>query len=304
MSLSISKSNLKYYITTKYVTFCSPAMSEGRAANKSISQREIAVCESEGSPEVSVCFASEPEQNAIYRSEIDLSLVFFFYFFGQAVIEIFRKNSISAHLIQMRTFNYSGEMYESIRGKVSHLTPEYAVLEVGGIGYKIYIPVNLYTSVLQSGAEFQLFTSLVVREDDMKLFGFISRKDRELFELITSISGIGAKTAISIIGHIPIHDLHMAIETKNIPKLCKIPGIGKKSAERLTLELKDRIKIDTALPIKTGLHHELLSDASLALIRLGYNQKAVEAALKKAMDSASEEPPNLPRLITSALKHI
>ncbi len=195
-------------------------------------------------------------------------------------------------------------MYESIRGRVSHLTPEYAVVEVGGIGYKIYIPVNLYTSVLESGSDCQLFTSLVVREDDLLLFGFISRKDRELFELITSISGIGAKTAISIIGHIPLNDLYTAIETKNIPKLCKIPGIGKKSAERLTLELKDRIKLDSSLPLPKNVHHDLLSDASLALIRLGYNQKAVETALKKAMDSTLEESPNLPRLITSALKHI
>ena len=195
-------------------------------------------------------------------------------------------------------------MYESIKGLVSYLTPEYAVIEVAGIGYKVHIPVNLFTVVLQAGMECQLFTSLVVREDDMKLFGFISRKDRELFELLTSISGIGAKTSLSIIGHISVNDLHEAIETKNTALLCKIPGIGKKSAERLTLELKDRIKPDTAVKIVRGAHHELISDATLALIRLGYNQKIAENAIKKAMDSVLDENIGLPRLITAALKNV
>ena len=195
-------------------------------------------------------------------------------------------------------------MYESIKGLVAHITPEYAVIEVCGIGYKIHIPVNLFTTVLQAGMTCQLFTSLVVREDDMKLFGFISRNDRELFELLTSISGIGAKTSLSIIGHITVNDLHEAIETKNTLLLCKIPGIGKKSAERLTLELQGRIKPDTTIKVQKGVHHELMSDACLALIRLGYNQKVAETAIKKAMDSATEEILGLPRLITSALKNI
>lgn len=195
-------------------------------------------------------------------------------------------------------------MYESIKGLVSHITPEYAVIDVGGIGYKIYIPVNLFTTILQTGMICQLFTALVVREDDMKLFGFIARKDRELFELLTSISGIGAKTSLSIIGHITVNDLYEAIETKNTTLLCKIPGIGKKSSERLIVELKDRIKPDTTVKIVKGAKSELLSDATLALIRLGYNQKVAESAIKKAMDAASEEILGLPKLITSALKNI
>lgn len=195
-------------------------------------------------------------------------------------------------------------MYDSIRGVITYLTPEYAVIEVGGIGYKIHIPVNLFTSVLHTGKECQLFTALVVREDDMRLFGFNSRKDKELFDLLTSISGIGAKTALSIIGHMPLSDLHGAIETKNITQLCRIPGIGKKSAERMIVELKDRIKPDHSAPIHKSPSHELASDAILALIRLGYNQKVAEAAIKKAMDASSEEILGLPRLITSALKHI
>jgi Holliday junction DNA helicase RuvA len=195
-------------------------------------------------------------------------------------------------------------MYESIKGKVSYLTPEYAVIDVMGVGYKIHIPVNLFTTIIKEGIDCQLFTSLVVREDDMRLFGFISRKERELFELLTSISGIGAKTAVSIIGHMSYEELHMAIESKNIPFLCKIPGIGKKSAERLIVELSGRLKPDTSIKVTKGVHHEVVSDATLALIRLGYNQKVAEAAIKKAMDSASDKNVGLPHLITSALKNI
>ncbi len=195
-------------------------------------------------------------------------------------------------------------MYESIKGKVSYLTPEYAVLEVMGVGYKIHIPVNLFTTIIKEGTDCQLFTSLVVREDDMRLFGFISRKERELFELLTSISGIGAKTALSIIGHMSLEELHTAIETKNTPLLCKIPGIGKKSAERLIVELSGRLKPDTSIKVTKGIHHELISDATLALIRLGYNQKVAETAIKKAMDNASDKNLGLPYLITSALKSI
>src|SRR3989338_3245843 len=114
-------------------------------------------------------------------------------------------------------------MYESIKGLISYLTPEYAVITTQGVGYKILIPVNLFTTVLQTGKETQLFTTLVVREDDIRLFGFISRSDRDLFDLLTSISGIGPKTALSIIGHMSVNDLHSAIETKNISLLCRIP---------------------------------------------------------------------------------
>ena len=191
-------------------------------------------------------------------------------------------------------------MYESIQGLISYLTPEYAVITTNGVGYKILIPVNLFTSLLQTGKETTLFTSLVVREDDIRLFGFISRNDRDLFELLTSISGIGPKTALSIIGHMSLNDLHGAIETHNITLLCKIPGIGKKSAERMIVELKDRLKPDTSLP--KAPQNALTQDATLALIRLGYNQKAAETAIKKAMVGAT--PSDLPKLITLALKNI
>jgi len=189
-------------------------------------------------------------------------------------------------------------MYESIKGMLSYLAPDYAVVNVGGVGYKILIPVNLYTSGLPTNKEVELFTTLVVREDDIRLFGFISRSDRDLFDLLTSISGIGPKTALSIIGHMPINDLHTAIETANTQTLCKIPGIGKKSGERMIIELKGRIKPDSTQP-KTS---PLAQDAALALVRLGYNQKAAEQAIKKVLTESKIS--DLPKLITLSLNQL
>lgn len=195
-------------------------------------------------------------------------------------------------------------MYESIKGVLTYLTPEFAVIEVNDIGYKIYIPINLFTTALHIGKKCELFTSLVVREDDMKLFGFISRKDRDLFELLISISKVGAKTSLSIIGHMSLDELYNAIETKNDTMLCKIPGIGKKSAERLIVELKGRIKPDAATKVPKNFNHDVIEDATCALITLGYNQKIAEQAIKKAMASTKEENIALPKLITAALKNV
>jgi Holliday junction DNA helicase RuvA len=194
-------------------------------------------------------------------------------------------------------------MYETIEGELTYLTPEYGVIETSGIGYKIFIPLNLFTDSLSVGKKVKLYTSLVVREDDMRLFGFQSRKDLELFGLLTSISGIGPKTAITIIGHIDLQDFELSIQTGNIAKLSKIPGIGKKSAERLILELKDKLKGNMTQITTKSLQLEVIEDATLALIRLGYNQKVAENAIQKAINNAKEELA-LAKLITSALKNV
>jgi Holliday junction DNA helicase RuvA len=196
-------------------------------------------------------------------------------------------------------------MYESIEGKLTHLSPEYAVIETNGIGYKIFIPLNLFTNALKLSESVKLFTALIVREDDMRLFGFQTRSDLELFQTLTSISGIGPKTAITIIGHIDLEDFENSIKTANIPKLSKIPGIGKKSAERLILELKDKLKLKKDNSKEKCLTSDLTEDATQALIRLGYNQKIAENAIRKAIESSKDkEPESLAKLITCALKNV
>ena len=192
-------------------------------------------------------------------------------------------------------------MYEYIKGTLVSLSHEFAIIDVGGIAYRIHIPISLYTMAHKEGSELTLYISHIVREDSERLFGFLSRGERDLFEKFLGISGIGAKTALSLIGHMDSGDLKLAIQTGNATLLSRVPGIGKKTAERIIVELSDRIekwKLETSLP--TGVKGDLISDALAALTNLGYSHSHAEKAIKKVIDDNEE----LPQLITSALKHI
>jgi Holliday junction DNA helicase RuvA len=194
-------------------------------------------------------------------------------------------------------------MYEYIKGTLSALYPEYAVIETGGIGYKVYIPINLYTNSLHVGSEILLFLSHIVREDSERLFGFLTKEGRNFFEKLCSISGIGAKTALSLIGHMDNRQLQVAIQTGNIQMLTHIPGIGKKTAERIVVELSDQIgKWKFVQKESSEEPHELFSDAFTALLNLGYNQPQAQKAVQKALDE-SDASLTLSRLITTALRH-
>jgi Holliday junction DNA helicase RuvA len=195
-------------------------------------------------------------------------------------------------------------MYEYIKGTLTALCPEYATVENAFIGYKIYIPINLYTNELKIGSEVLLYLSHIVREDSERLFGFSTKESRNFFEKLCSISGIGAKTALSLIGHMENRQLQVAIQTGNIKLLTHIPGIGKKTAERIVVELGDQIAkwTFTQKSSKEG-PTELFSDAFTALLNLGYNQPQAQKAVQKALDE-SETEFTLSRLITTALRHI
>ena len=195
-------------------------------------------------------------------------------------------------------------MYEYIKGTLTALYPEYAVIETHLIGYKIYIPINLYTNSLQIGKEVQLYLSHMVREDSERLFGFLTKESRNFFEKLCSISGIGAKTALSLIGHMENRQLQVAIQTGNIQLLTHIPGIGKKTAERIVVELSDQInKWNFTQKAPQEGPTELFSDAFTALLNLGYNQPQAQKAVQKALDEGDAQL-TLSRLITTALRHI
>lgn len=196
-------------------------------------------------------------------------------------------------------------MYEYIKGKLTHISPEYFVVEGGAIGYKIFVPINLYTNALKLGSDICLYTSFVVREDSQKLFGFLSKESRNFFEKLCSISGIGARTALSLIGHMDNVQLQLAIQTGNSALLSRVPGIGKKTAERIIVELGDTIqkwKIEQVGTIEGP--PDLISDALAALINLGYNQPQATRALQKAIPKEGEPTLKLAALITKALQHV
>ena len=132
-------------------------------------------------------------------------------------------------------------MIAFIKGKLAHASPASVIVDAGGIGYKIFIPANLYNALPQIGSEVLLQTSFVVRELSQTLYGFLSAHDRDVFEALMGVTGIGPKTALAVIGHLSVHDLQRAIAGHDIMTISKVPGIGKKTAERLIIEMRDKL---------------------------------------------------------------
>ncbi|MBI2742790.1 MAG: Holliday junction branch migration protein RuvA [Chlamydiales bacterium] len=195
-------------------------------------------------------------------------------------------------------------MLEYVRGKLTGSTLEKATVEVGGLGYRFYIPFSTYAKLPPQGQEVLLYVTTIIREDSQRRFGFLSMGERDLFEEFNQISGIGPKTSLSLVGHMDIADLQLAVSQKNATALCKIPGIGKKTAERLVVELKDRLKklsLPSAPTSPSGKKNLMIEDAIAALINLGYPAPRAERAVKTVLDTNGESL-ELSQLITQALK--
>ena len=197
-------------------------------------------------------------------------------------------------------------MYECITGTLKEKDPLRAIVETSGIGYRLSIPLSTYTKLPHTETKVHLYLSEVVREDSHTLYAFMTKEDRDLFEMLLSVSGIGPKTALAIVGHMEGGAFQRAVHTSDIRLLSKLPGIGKKTAERLVLDMRDKFKGPAkkdalkALNLP-GLEPSLESDAVQALIHLGYNpadaQKAVAAV-------HGDEEKDLGLLITKALQKI
>jgi holliday junction DNA helicase RuvA len=189
-------------------------------------------------------------------------------------------------------------MYDYFTGKLVEKGALYVVLEVQGIGYKLHIPLNLVGKLPGVGQPLFLYVSWVVREMSQTLYGFDTKSKRDLFELLLTLSGIGPKTALAIVGYFDPSHLEEAVRIGNSAALVQVPGVGKKTAERLIVDLRDKLKF-ASLPT-TPLSSKV-QDALNALLHLGYSQPQAEHALKKAIDEVSEES-DLSLLISTALK--
>lgn len=198
-------------------------------------------------------------------------------------------------------------MISYLRGTLIENTIEYTVLEVGGIGYKVLTPATVALSLNQTGSEIKLFTYLHVREDILQLYGFLQKEDLNSFELLLSVSGIGPKGALAILSFLSSERLYSAILNEDIGLLSKVPGIGKKTAQRMVLELKDKVKklsIGTDIAQKDeipSLYEEFEDDAIEALIALGYQRNEAVKAVGKAKGL---EYKNSQDLIKGALKEL
>jgi Holliday junction DNA helicase RuvA len=150
----------------------------------------------------------------------------------------------------------------------------------------------------------------VVRELSHALYGFLNEKEKEIFEVLMNISGVGPKLALSLIGHLSLEQMQAAVTKPDLPTLCKVPGVGKKTAERLVVELKDKLSTFTGidpsqLSISLGDSPETkqIQDAMSALINLGYHQSSAQKAVKQSIKDLPEKS-DLAQLITTALKHL
>ena len=197
-------------------------------------------------------------------------------------------------------------MYEFIRGKMVQSIPSKAIVDVGGIGYGLVISLKTFQKLPNIGAEVFFYVSHIVREDGHYLYGFLSLDDKKLFEQLISISGVGPKTAIGILGHVDIGDFQIAIVQGNAALLSKVPGIGKKTSERLIIELKDKfsnISSSGLACLQECREIPSSADAISALINLGYHPLEAQKAIKKVL-SLHEKEPTLSELISGALRSI
>jgi len=198
-------------------------------------------------------------------------------------------------------------MFEYIQGHLAQASPTHVVVDIHGLGYRLCIPFNNFAKLPPLKTQTLFFVSTVIREDSHKLFGFLSQHERDLFEQLVDISGIGPKTALALIGHMELQELQTAIGQGNIAKVCKIPGIGKKTAERLIMEMRDKIfKVMGADSLSEHLPQSetgVIQDAMSALINLGYNSAQAQKAVKAVVQTC-DAPPTLAALITSALRYM
>ncbi|MCC5467680.1 Holliday junction branch migration protein RuvA [Pelosinus baikalensis] len=174
-----------------------------------------------------------------------------------------------------------------VRGTVSHLAVDHCFIDVQGIGYRVFIAQSTRQKITIA-AVVSLFTYMYVREDALMLYGFYTQDEYDLFLQLTSISGIGPKVAMGILSAIDPQQFRLAISQKNIGILTKLPGVGKKTAERVILELKDKIGLITendlnedyisGVSVSTG---DVIEEALQALLALGYNQNEIMPVLKK-----------------------
>jgi len=170
-------------------------------------------------------------------------------------------------------------MIGRLSGTLAEKSPPMVLVDVGGVGYEVYVPMSTFYNLPALGERVLLLTHFVVREDAQVLFGFGTAEERATFRELVKISGVGPRTALSILSGLSVAELAAAVSRQDGGRLVKVPGIGKKTAERLLLELKGKLGPDLALP-SSALVSDAQADITQALQALGYNEREAQAALK------------------------
>jgi Holliday junction DNA helicase RuvA len=199
-------------------------------------------------------------------------------------------------------------MYAYIQGKLVEKNPAYAVIEANGVGYMLHITLNTYSRIAENEL-CRLYTHQVIREDAHLLYGFADTEERDLFRMLISVSGIGPNTARMLLSSLSVNELKAAITTGQVGTLKSIKGIGEKSAQRIIVDLKDRLEKVELLPEKSDIRHNRFRDEALSgLVVLGFQKRNAEKALDQAIKDYekigpdNQVPMTVEFLIKEALK--
>jgi Holliday junction DNA helicase RuvA len=178
-------------------------------------------------------------------------------------------------------------MIAHIQGFLHFKSPEYLVIDVDGIGYQVHVPLSTFYDLPQVGSRVSLHIHTHVREDALKLYGFQSPEEKTLFVLLISISGIGPRLAVNILSGISPAELVECLGQNNLARLITIPGVGRKTAERIMVELRDKVSSlapahDVRVTVKTAANEAMIEDALSALLNLGYKKGVAQGAIENA----------------------
>ena len=194
-------------------------------------------------------------------------------------------------------------MYEYIKGQLASLEPTQAVIDCGGVGYLLEISLNTYEALRRAGDTVKLYAHHVVREDAQQLFGFSDMAEREMFRLLVSISGVGNQTARVMLSSLTVDELRTAIQTQDVKKVQRVKGIGAKTAQRIVLELADKMGVMSGVQGVAGVQgaqvNQARDEALTALTMLGFAKPAVEKLL---MGSDWKNPDGTPMTVEEIIK--
>src|SRR5436305_9718241 len=200
-------------------------------------------------------------------------------------------------------------MITFLEGKLVTALPTQAAVDVNGVGYEILIPLSIYDKLRGVGQPIRILTHLAVREDAHILYGFMTAAERDLFRLlVNSVSGIGPKLALAVRSRMSVTNFKTAVVNSDVASLSKISGLGKKTAERIVLELKDKLGVAAAWEVASGSHaptpeQEQANEAVLALIALGYKQVEAHKAVREVQQGA-KEPKSAEDLVRLTLQRL